>query len=113
LCFRPERKLAGSGSHRRINRAWQGTHNNTAENAIRPLVVGRKNWLFAGRPKGAETSALLYSRIETAKANGREPWAYLHYLFEHLPTAKSPEAVAAPLPHILTLHDLRPDGAIP
>lgn len=87
--------------------------NNTAENAIRPFVVGRKNWLFAGSPKGAETSALLYSLIETAKANGLEPWAYLNYLFERLPGAKSPEAVAALLPHNLQLDDLRPDGAIP
>lgn len=86
---------------------------NAAENAIRPFVVGRKNWLFAGSPKGAETSALLYSLIETAKANGLEPRAYLNYLFEHLPGAKSPEAVAALLPHNLKFDDLRPDGAIP
>jgi hypothetical protein len=69
-----------------------------AENAIRPFVVGRKGWLFAGSPAGAETSALLYSLVETAKANGLEPHAYLSYLFEHLPTAKTPDAVAALLP---------------
>jgi transposase len=86
--------------------------NNIAENAIRPFVVGRKNWLFAGSPKGAETSALLYSLIETAKANGLEPWAYLNHLFEHLPGAKSPEAVAALLPHNLKMNDLKREGAI-
>jgi transposase len=86
--------------------------NNTAENAIRPFVVGRKNWLFAGSPKGAEVSALLYSLIETAKANGLEPWAYLNHLFEHLPTAKTAEAIAALLPHNLKLDDLKRDGAI-
>jgi hypothetical protein len=53
----------------------QGTHNNRTENAIRPFVVGRKGWLFAGSPAGAETSALLYSLVETAKANGLEPHA--------------------------------------
>ncbi len=64
--------------------------NNRTENAIRPFVVGRKAWLFAGSPAGAETSALLYSLVETAKANGLEPHAYLTYLFEHLPTATPP-----------------------
>ena len=61
--------------------------NNMAENAIRPFVVGRKNWLFAGTPKGAEASALLYSLIETAKANNCEPYSYLRHIFEHLPCA--------------------------
>lgn len=86
--------------------------NNRAENAIRPFVVGRKNWLFAGSPKGAETSALLYSLIETAKANGLEPWAYLNHLFEHLPAAKTPEAVAALLPHTLNMDDLNRQPSI-
>ncbi len=86
--------------------------NNIAENAIRPFVIGRKNWLFAGSPRGAETSALLYSLIETAKANGLEPWAYLNHLFEHLPGAKSPEAFAALLPHNLKMDDLKQKGAI-
>jgi len=86
--------------------------NNRAENAIRPFVVGRKGWLFAGSPNGAETSALLYSLVETAKANGLEPHAYLSYLFEHLPAAKTPDAVAALLPHNLSLHDIAPQRAI-
>jgi transposase len=46
--------------------------NNLAENAIRPFVVGRKNWLFSGTPAGASASAAIYSLIETAKANGLE-----------------------------------------
>jgi len=53
--------------------------NNMAENSIRPFVVGRKNWLFCGTPEGAQASALLYSLIETAKANKLEPYAYLLY----------------------------------
>jgi transposase len=59
--------------------------NNAAENAIRPFVVGRKNWLFAGHPRGADASATFFSLIETAKANGLEPYAYLKYVFEQLP----------------------------
>jgi len=86
--------------------------NNRTENAIRPFVVGRKGWLFAGSPDGAETSALLYSLVETAKANGLEPHAYLSYLFEHLPAANTPDAVAALLPHKLKLDDITPKGAI-
>jgi len=73
--------------------------NNLAENAIRPFVVGRKNWLFAATPAGAHASAALYSIIETAKANGLEPYWYLRYLFERLPKAKSTEDYQVLLPH--------------
>jgi transposase len=68
-----------------------GLDNNAAENAIRPFAVGRKNWLFAGSPAGARSSAILYSLVETAKANGLEPYRYLRFLFERLPHAKTPE----------------------
>jgi transposase len=50
-----------------------------------------KNWLFAGSPAGAEASAALYSLVETAKANGLEPYRYLRFLFERLPYATTPE----------------------
>jgi transposase len=59
--------------------------NNLAENAIRPFVVGRKNWLFSGSPRGADASAAIYSVIETAKANQLEPYRYLRYLFAKIP----------------------------
>jgi transposase len=59
--------------------------NNLPENAIRPFVVGRKNWLFFEQPGGAEAGATLYSLIETAKVNGLEPYHYLLYLFDKLP----------------------------
>ena len=72
--------------------------NNLAENGIRPFVVGRKNWLFAGTPEGARASALLYSLIETAKANDVEPYAYLRHLFEAVPVATTLEAYEALLP---------------
>lgn len=76
--------------------------NNMAENAVRPFVLGRKNWLFSGTPEGAEASALLYSLIETAKANRLEPYAYLRHIFEHLPSAASLEDYEALLPWNLT-----------
>ncbi len=72
--------------------------NNLAENAIRPFVVGRKNWLFSGNPRGAKASAALYSLIETAKANGLEPYSYLRFLFENLPSADSTSEYKALLP---------------
>jgi transposase len=62
---------------------------NMIENAIRPFVVGRKNWLFSGSPRGAHASATLYSLIETAKANGLEPYRYLRYVFTKLPLAQN------------------------
>jgi transposase len=72
--------------------------NNGAENAIRPFVVGRKNWLFSTSVRGVKASANLYSLIETAKANGLEPYAYLRYLFTQLPKAESVEDVEVLLP---------------
>lgn len=81
--------------------------NNMAENSIRPFVVGRKNWLFSGTPEGAEASALLYSLIETAKANKLEPYAYLRYIFEMLPlAAASLEDYEALLPWNVTAEQL-------
>ena len=59
--------------------------NNGAENHIRPMVLGRKNWLFATSVKGAEAIATWYTVIETAKANGLEPYHYLKYLLTELP----------------------------
>ncbi|MBL4879694.1 MAG: IS66 family transposase [Oleispira sp.] len=72
--------------------------NNLAENAIRPFVVGRKNWLFSASVAGVKASANLYSLIETTKANGLEPYAYLRYLFAELPRAETVEAIEALLP---------------
>lgn len=75
--------------------------NNAVENAIRPFVIGRKNWLFSNTPSGAHTSAGLYSLIETAKANGHEPYKYLCYLFDALPKAKTLEEKLTLLPYRL------------
>ena len=62
--------------------------NNLSENSIRPLVVGRKNWLFCDTPAGAEASMKIYSMIETAKANELDPLKYLSFLLEHRPGAE-------------------------
>jgi transposase len=63
--------------------------NNLVENVIRPFVVGRKSWLFSGSPAGADSSSILYSLIETANANGLEPYWYLRFVFEKYPYAVS------------------------
>ena len=60
--------------------------NNRAERAIHPFVTGRKNWLFANTPDGADASATIYSIVETAKANDLNPLTYLTFLFEQLPS---------------------------
>ncbi len=54
--------------------------NNAAERAIRPLAIGRKNWMFAGADSGGERAAVMYTIIETAKLNGIDPEAYLRAL---------------------------------
>lgn len=80
---------------------------NAVENAIRPFVLGRKNWMFSGSPRGAHASATLYSLIQTAKANGIEPYRYLRYLFTMLPLAKSREDYLALTPHHLDQADFQ------
>lgn len=59
--------------------------NNLSENAIRPFTVGRKNWLFCDTPHGAQASAIVYTMVEMAKANGVNVYHYLTYLLEKLP----------------------------
>ena len=75
--------------------------NNMAENSIRPFTIGRKNWLFSGAPEGATASAGIYTLIETAKANGLEPYWYLRFLFENLPQAMTEADYKALLPQYL------------
>jgi transposase len=58
--------------------------NNRAERAVKPFVIGRKNWLFCNTTKGANASAMLYSIIETAKANGLIPFDYIAHCFAQL-----------------------------
>jgi len=81
---------------------------NLVENAIRPFVIGRKNWLFADTVAGARASANLYSLIETAKANGIEPGRYLAHLFEVLPTITSADQLDRLLPQNIDAEVLSP-----
>ena len=69
-----------------------------AENAIRPFVIGRKNWLFSDTAKGAKASAVHYSLIETCKANGVEPQQYYQYILSKLPYAESVADIESLLP---------------
>ena len=70
--------------------------NNRAERAIKPFVIGRKAWLFSHSKSGANASAILYSIIETAKANGLTPFDYIMHCLEHL--SASPDNVEDLLP---------------
>ncbi len=72
--------------------------NAPAENAIRPFAVGRNSWLFSDSVEGAEAMAVLYSIVETAKANGLDPNAYMRRVLEALPKARTVEDVDALLP---------------
>jgi transposase len=82
--------------------------NNAVENSIRPLALGRRNWLFVGSQGAGERAANLMSLIESAKLNGHDPWAYLKDVFERLPTLKDRDL------HTLLPHNWRaPDGPAP
>ena len=85
---------------RYLDHAYMTPDNNIAENAIRPFVVGRKNWLFADTPRGAYASACLYSLIESAKANRLDPFDYLAWLFTELPRNPK-EKLRDLLPHVV------------
>jgi transposase len=75
--------------------------NNLVENLFRPFALGRKNWLFSGSPRGAHASALFYSLIATAKANGLNPFNYLKTLFENIRSCRTTEDYIALLPYAL------------
>jgi transposase len=84
--------------------AWP-IDNNLCENAIRPFVVGRRNWLFSDTVGGANASANLYSLIETCKANGIDPYAYLVRLLRKLPFAQTADDYEALMPWVLQQQD--------
>lgn len=82
--------------------------NNGAENAIRPFVIGRKNFLFSVSTKGADSSAAIYSLIETAKLYNFVPYQYLQYILEKLPYAKNDRDFEKLLPWKLTAEQIFP-----
>ena len=69
-------------------------------------MIGRKAWLFSDTPAGAHASAVIYSLVQTAKANGLEPYAWLRRVLRDLPAAKTVEAVEALLPWNLRIPDI-------
>lgn len=81
--------------------------NNGVENALRPECLGKKNWLFAFTPSGAEASSFHYSIIETAKANGLDPYWYMRYLFENIIRAKTEDDYRALMPQYVDKSKIR------
>lgn len=78
------------------------------ENAIRRFCVGPRNWLFAGSPRGAFASASIFTLIEAARANGLEPYHYLHHVFLNLPGVVTETELLALLPTNLTPAQIAP-----
>ena len=72
--------------------------NNWAENQIRPIAIGRKNWLFAGSLRAGQRAAAVMSLIQSARLNGHDPYAYLKDVLQRLPTHKNHQ-IAELLPH--------------
>jgi transposase len=83
---------------RHLDHAEMPIDNNYIERQIKSYATGRRAWLFAYDAAGAQASANLYSLVMTCRANEIEPYAYLNYLFEHLPTASTVAQVEALLP---------------
>ena len=72
--------------------------NNWAENQIRPIAIGRKNWLFAGSLRAGQRAAAAMSLIQSARLNGHDPYVYLKDMLQRLPTHKN-HLIAELLPH--------------
>ncbi len=83
--------------------------NNLAEQAIRPIAIGRKNYLFSTSMKGATANAMAYTILETAKANSLNPSKYLTYLFQKLPNTdfiRNPGVLVDFLPWAKTVQEI-------
>jgi len=72
--------------------------NNKIENAIRPISLGRKNWMFVGSQRAGESAVAIMSLIQSAKLNGHDPYEYLKDVLERLPTQLNSQ-IAELLPH--------------
>lgn len=77
--------------------------NNLIENAIRPLALGRKNWLFMGSPSGAKAGAIFYSLIETCKANNIEPYQYLCAMLNYIRECVTEDDYSQLLPQLIQI----------
>jgi transposase len=82
--------------------------NNAVENAIRPFVIGRKNWLFAATPRGARSSAILYSLVESAKLQKLSVYDYFYYIMQNMPYCEKPQDYEALLPFNLSASMIKP-----
>jgi len=76
-----------SGLEKYLQNGLLEIDNNLVENAIRPTKLGAKNWLFVGSEDSGQTTAILYTLVESAKRHGLEPYGYLLHLLRELPTA--------------------------
>ncbi|MFM1987982.1 MAG: hypothetical protein RJA99_939 [Pseudomonadota bacterium] len=84
--------------------------NNAIEGLMRPIALGRKNWLFAGSLRAGQRAAAVMSLINSAKINGLDPWAYMADVLERLPTTKM-AAISELLPHRWVAPESRPPGS--
>lgn len=82
-----------------VNHGMLEISNNTAENAIRPIAVGRKNWMYFGSPRGGHAAAVIFSLMATCKQNSVNPFDWLAYVLEQLPTTNT-----ADYPALLPFH---------
>ncbi|HVH78512.1 MAG TPA: IS66 family transposase, partial [Stellaceae bacterium] len=75
--------------NRYLEQPWLSIDNNASERAIRPIAVGRKNWLHLGSDAGGRTAAILLSVTQSARASGLEPWSYLRDVLDRVSTHPS------------------------
>ena len=73
--------------------------NNASERAIKPFVIGRKNWMFSNSTQGAEASAIIFSLMETCKAHKVNPYDYFRYVLGEIVHAETMEQLEALLPY--------------
>lgn len=91
-------RLAHENSDRLVDDGDLPIDNNHLENRIRPIALGRANWLFAGSLRGGQRAAAVMSLLQSAKLNGLDPHAYLRDVLARLPTQPA-SRIAALLPH--------------
>ena len=99
-CFRLGRASPVGICTRGFKVPWQGTHNNAAERALRPIAVGRNNWLFVGSATGGQTAAVLFSFTSTSRRLNLDPFAYLRDVLNCLAAGPlSADELSLLLPH--------------